>query len=100
MIAADDFCTHYNVTYTFLQTLEESGLIELVRVEGRGFIPSDSLPDVERFIRLHYELGINVEGLEAITHLLSRMHRLQNEISLLKNRLRFHENREQQTGLT
>ena len=46
---------------------------------------------MEKISRLHDELEINVEGIEAITHLLERIENLQNEIASLENRLRLYE---------
>jgi hypothetical protein len=45
-------------------------------------------------IRLHRELEINPEGLDTIDHLLGRMSRLQEEVIMLKNRLRLYEDNE------
>ena len=38
-------------------------------------------------IRLHYELDINIEGIDAISHLLQRVDQLQDELRIMKNRL-------------
>ena len=50
-----------------------------------------SFSNLEKFIRLYYELDINLEGIETITHLLQRINSLQDEIIILKNRLRLYE---------
>ncbi len=42
-------------------------------------------------MRLHYDMEINVEGIEAINYLLQRMKTLQAEMVSLKNRLRLYE---------
>jgi PleD family two-component response regulator len=36
-------------------------------------------------------MDINVEGIEAVSHLLERIQRLQDELTGLKNRLRLYE---------
>jgi len=38
-------------------------------------------------VRLYYEMDINLEGIETITHLLQRMHAMQQQIVGLSNRL-------------
>jgi hypothetical protein len=38
---------------------------------------------------MHYDLNINVEGIEAITHLLARVEKMQQEIISLKNKIHF-----------
>jgi len=56
-----------------------------------GFIDSGQLQQLEKYIRLYYELDINLEGIETITHLLRRIDLMQDEIIMLKNRLRLYE---------
>ena len=45
-------------------------------------------------VRLHYDLEINMEGIDAITHLLKKLQTMQDEISVLKNKLRVYERQE------
>jgi phenylalanine-4-hydroxylase len=71
--------------------LHENGLIETVIIEEGRFIPEDRLSDIEKIIRLHYELDINLEGIEVIIHLLRRMEDTRREMTALKNRLRMYE---------
>jgi chaperone modulatory protein CbpM len=93
LIAADDFCTYHEVEYTFIRSLNEAGLVE-VRVTRQGtYIPESELQKLERMIRLHRELEINVAGIEAITHLLQRVESVQEEMRTLRNRLRRYEER-------
>jgi hypothetical protein len=92
LISAQDFCTYYKVEYSFINSLVEYGLIEIVRQEQTSFIDIDRLHDLEKFVRLHYDLDINLEGIEAITHLVHRVENMQSEITALKNRLWLYEN--------
>lgn len=86
-ISVEQCCIYYQIETTFVQQLDEYGLIELNRSGKKQFINYEQLPDLEKFIRLYYELEINMEGLEAITHLLNRMQHLQQEIRRLENEL-------------
>ena len=52
------------------------------------------LSEIEKLVRLHYDLDINLEGIEAITYLLNRVKNMQAEIILLKNRLSIYEDDE------
>lgn len=88
LIPAEDFCINYNVRLSFINNLEEFGLIEIRTMNDTPFIPLDQLPALERMLRLHTELNINLEGIHAISQLLDRMDALQSEIKALKNRLR------------
>jgi len=85
LIAVEECCTIYNIEFTFLESLNEFGLIEIVPKEDKRFLQEEQLGDLERMIRLHYELDINMAGIDAISHLLKRMHELQEEIRLLRN---------------
>lgn len=92
MILLELICTSYNVEADFIDSLYDYGLIEVVTVEEHKFIDKDQISELEKMIRLHYDLQINLEGIETITHLLQRMQALQAELTLLRNRLRFYEN--------
>ena len=91
LISTDEFCTLYNVEYSFVSSLQQSGLIEIQTLEERRFIPITQLVELEKYVRLHDELDINLEGIEAINHLLQRIRTMQDEIASLKTRLRLYE---------
>jgi hypothetical protein len=100
LISAIDICATYQVEISFIQHLHESGLIEGESREGALFLPAAGLPDLEKFVRWHYELSINPEGIEAIFHLLSRLRGLQEENRQLRNRLDRFENRRRAEDFT
>ncbi len=91
LISTDEFCIHHNIEFSFIRNLCEFGLLETVKVQKTEFIPENQLEKLERMLRLHKELDINLEGIDTIDHLLDRMHDLQTEILNLKNRLRLYE---------
>lgn len=91
MIPLPEFCIHYKVEQSFIYSLKESGLIELMIVEETTCIPANQLPHLEKIIRL-YEMDINLEGIETITHLLDRISKQEEIILRLTNRLRRFEN--------
>ncbi len=91
LIAVTEFCTYHQVEYTFIRSLSEAGLVEIQVVEQETYIPETELQKLERMIRLHNELEINVAGIEAITHLLQRMEDIQEEMRTLRNRLNRYE---------
>ena len=88
LIAANDICVYHNVEYTFINSLQEAGLVELQVVNKTTYIPESELRKLEKMIRLHRELEINIAGIEAITHLLERVEQMQEEMRLLRNRVR------------
>ena len=87
LIALDIFCSSHEVDVSFISTLEEYGLIETVKIRRTRYIPESRVHELEKLVRLHYDLDINVEGMEAILHLLKRMQMLQQEIISLQNKL-------------
>ena len=95
LISTDDFCTHYKVEYAFINSLQEHGLIEITTIDEHSFIDHDHLKNVEKLVRLHYDLDINLEGIEAITYLLNRVKNMQEEITSLKNRLSLYDEEEE-----
>ena len=87
MIAADELCIHHNIELSFIYSLQESGLLEILRNEEKIFVPANQLNRLEKLVRLYYEMDINLEGIETITYLLQRMNDMQQQIAQLSNRL-------------
>lgn len=60
---------------------------EILQVEQKGddaMLHVEDLPLLEKMVRLHNELDINPEGLQAIYHLLGQVENLQEEVASLK----------------
>ncbi|HEY4336619.1 MAG TPA: chaperone modulator CbpM [Puia sp.] len=91
LIPAGEFCTFHQVELSFLQNLHESGLIILTIRNEIAYLEPDQLPMVEKFARWHYELSINPEGIEALSHILHRVDNLMAENNHLRSRLRWYE---------
>jgi hypothetical protein len=91
LIAVNEFCINHNIEISFISSLQQNGLIEILTVKESRFIDPVQLQQLEKFVRLYYELDINLEGIETITHLLQRIISMQDEIIALKNRLRLYE---------
>lgn len=88
LIPVEVFCTTCHVETTLIDSLEESGLVQITIRRERRYLAFEQLERVEKMVRLHQDLGINVEGIEAIDGLLERMEHLQAEMTRLRNRLR------------
>jgi len=91
LISVDEFCLHNNVEKSFISLLQQNGLLELMIIKESRFIGVDQLRQLEKMVRFYYELNINLEGIESITHLLEQINDLQNEMRALRNKLRFYE---------
>ena len=91
LITTEELCERYSVEHTFIRSLNNSGLLEVITVEKREYVPCDKMAEFEKMLRLHYDLEINLEGLEAIKHLLDRLSSLKEENLKLRNRLGLYE---------
>jgi len=91
LISTNDFCTWHQVEYTFISSLREAGLVEITIVNKTEYIPETQLQKLERMVRMHQDLDINIAGIEAITHLLDRFEAIQEDMRTLKNKLRIYE---------
>mgnify|MGYP006383943947 FL=1 len=80
----------YQVEETFLNQLESSGLIEIIIEEDDRYIEYDYLQEIEQFVRWHYELEINMEGIEALYHMLQQVLQLQDDVEKLRGELSFY----------
>ncbi|HPK08965.1 MAG TPA: chaperone modulator CbpM [Saprospiraceae bacterium] len=78
---------HYNIDRDFIDSLHDCGLLEIVYDGDDSWLDVEQLADFERYMRMHYDLDINLAGIEAIKHLLDRMERLENEILRMQNLL-------------
>jgi len=91
MIVLDRFCESHHLEISFMQSLKEYGLVEIIMIDQTQYVSNDELPKLEQMVRLHHELHINAEGIDAINNLLQRIERLQHQIIKLENRLNFYE---------
>jgi hypothetical protein len=90
LIPASEICIHHNIEMSFFYSLQEYGLLELVNREETIFIPTDQLSELEKLIRMHYELNINLEGIDVICHLLKRLEAAQQEVNYLRSLLKIY----------
>ncbi len=91
IISIETFCVQYNVPAKFIQSLQKYELLETVKEGNKEYIRITQLQRVEKMIRLHYELNINMEGLDVVNNLLQQVADLQQENQRLKDRLNLFE---------
>lgn len=91
LISLNAFCTQHNIEISFITQLQQSGLIQTQVREKSAFVHASTLPVLEKIIRLHYDLDINLEGVETILHLLDRMDTMRSKMIALQNKLRQYE---------
>ena len=88
LILIQQICTYHEIEFSFIHDLNELGLIEIQSIEDEKYIHENQLKDVEKIIRMHRELNINLEGIDAIYNLQQRINQLEQELMQTKNKLK------------
>ncbi len=91
LISADDISLNHNIKLEFIQSLYESGLIEITIIEEKIFVPISQLQNLEKFVFWYHEMQINLEGIETISYLLQKINEMQQLILILNNKLMLYE---------
>ena len=91
LIPIPELCAHYEVEISFFSYFNEIGLIEIKTIESSQYIDSDSVYEIEKIVRMHQELDVNIEGIDVVFNLLQKIDTLQKELTALKNRLNLYE---------
>lgn len=91
LIPTHTLCAHYDIEITFVNELDEMGLIHIELIEEKPFIHSDQLNRLEKIMRLYHDLELNLEGIDVIFHLLEQQEALNKEVKELRSRLRLYE---------
>jgi len=91
LIIIEEYIQHSHIEPQFIALLEENDLIHPKEIENRRYLHPDELDDLECYARLHYDLSINIEGIDVIRNLLDRINALQEEMHDLRNRLQLWE---------
>ena len=91
-ILINTICVQYELEPSFLDELHGVGLVKIITIEQNQFIHQEALNDLEKIIRLHQDLNVNIEGIDVAFNLLKKVDAMQNELITLKNKLYFYEN--------
>lgn len=87
LILVEKCCENLEVEFSFINSLSDCGLIEIIVLDDQKYISNEHLKDLERAIHFHDELNINIEGIDVIYNLLQQIHDLQEELRITKNKL-------------
>lgn len=90
-ILVSHYCEQTHIEDSFVKQLHEYGLVTFEEKENDVFIDEKDVSEIERMFRLHNDLNINFEGLDAIKQMLNRMHTLEKEMDFLQKKLRLYE---------
>ncbi len=86
-ISREELVKIYNIEITFFDDLVDSGLLNIHTENEIRYLMYEDLPSFERFTNLHYDLEINLPGLEVIHEMLQRMQDLKQKNRELMNKL-------------
>ena len=96
-ISIQQFCFHYDIPKSFIVTLSDIQLIELIEDESDLHIRIEDVARIEKLMRIHYELNVNFEGLDIINNLLNQINSLHQRIDELQNKVAFYVSTPQST---
>jgi hypothetical protein len=91
LVLIEQICLYHDIEVSFVNSLHEFGLIEVIVVENNRYLSHEQLRDLEKLIRLHYDLNINLEGIDAVSMLLRQIEALREELKNTRNKLRVFE---------
>jgi len=91
LISINKICKSYQIPNSFFDELKNFDLIPVYHQNDEDLIEAATLSKIEKILRLHYDLHINLEGIDVIFNLLQQIEYLQNEIDNLKKQLSFYE---------
>jgi len=90
-ISISQLCSIYQVEIAFFNELNEIGLIEFTIIENTPYLHQDLICDIEKMIRMHQDLALNIEGIDVVCNLLKKVTDLQSKLTYTQNRLRLYE---------
>ena len=85
------YCKQTDTPLEFIDDLLEFDMIEVQRIEDKIYVQPHYIVEIERVYRLRKDLGINMEGIDTLNHMLQKMNRLEREVKLLRDRLTIYE---------
>jgi chaperone modulatory protein CbpM len=87
LILIEHFCRHNQVEISFIDSLHNFGLIEFIEKDNNKYLINEQLKKIEKMIEFHYQLNINLEGIDVIANLLDQINTLQQELARANNKL-------------
>ncbi|HCA08279.1 MULTISPECIES: chaperone modulator CbpM [unclassified Chryseobacterium] len=86
-ISREELVKIYNIEITFFDELVDVGLLNVETENEIRYLLYEDLPVFERFTNWHYDLEINLPGLEVISDMLRKMEDLKRRNRDLMNKL-------------
>jgi len=82
-----ELCQHYQIQIDFFEEIEYHELIEFHQFSGQKFIHRKQLRRLEKIIRLHDDLEINLQGIDVVFSMMNRIEKLEMELNETKKKL-------------
>lgn len=86
-ISREELVRIYNIEITFFDELVDYGLLTVHIEDEIHYLMYEDLPDLEKFANWHYDLEINLPGLEVIHNMLKKLEALKRRNRELMNKL-------------
>ncbi|NND07484.1 MAG: MerR family transcriptional regulator [Saprospiraceae bacterium] len=86
-----EVCHHYTIEVNFVSRLHDVGLIKLHQLDDRWYLHEEEVSTLEKVLRLHHDLNVNVEGIDIIFNLLERIDELEQQLGIARERLLIYE---------
>ncbi len=84
-VSIEEIIRIYKIDYSFLDALIESELLHPESHNSIRYIHHDELGKLEKFCNWHYNLDVNLAGIEIIQDLLRKIEALQQEKLEIRN---------------
>lgn len=84
LIPISILCEQYKLENAFFKSLTEYDLIDIVVVNEELFLRLEQISNLERILRFHNELEINLAGIEVINNLLQKIDSLERELKSMR----------------
>ena len=91
LIKFEDVCIQHQLDDDFIYNLKEYEIVNFIVKDNTHYVAIEEMPIIERIIRLHYDLHINMEGIAVIQQMRSKIEMMQLQIRQLNNRLNLYE---------
>ena len=79
-----EFCKGHDLEEGFVYELYALGIIKIKKVDELAVLRLRDLGRLERLVRMHRDLELNVQGLQAVQHVLDQLEIARNEIRALR----------------
>ncbi|MDF4203189.1 chaperone modulator CbpM [Maribacter sp. SA7] len=90
-IQIEVYCQQTRTPMKFIDDLLEFEMIEVQQIENKMYVDPQYIVEIERIYRLREDLGINMEGIDTLNHMIKKVNRLEQELKQLRDRLTIYE---------